>query len=83
MVFDPSARSLDLLHEQLSLPMRAALIDTFGAKEQTPKVVRSRRLDVYSPGDPWLVKIPPEPGKPPGPTYRLEKDMVRSIAWCN
>jgi hypothetical protein len=70
--------SVDLALKELSPATRELLIE--GASDATPgaDVRRSRPLDVYSAGDPLIVK----PGKSEAPALRLDKAAVRSLQWC-
>ena len=74
----PKCAYLDLSEGRLSSEVRAILVDS-GARAQGASVVRSKALEIYSSSDPWLVKLP---NQAHNMTYRVDKETVRAITWC-
>lgn len=79
---NPKCGVFDLSLEQLSAELRGLIVSPDEHLDQSSKVVRSRRLEVFSTSEPWLVRLPsPEAGVPPR-SIRLDGKTVLSVEWC-
>jgi hypothetical protein len=78
----PKCGVFDLVPEQLSAELRGLIADPDDHLDPTSKVIRSRRLEVFSTSEPWLVRVPRKAPTEHPRSIRLDAKAVLSVEWC-
>lgn len=79
---EPKCGVLDLSPEQLSPELRSLIVSPGEQPDPSAKVIRSRPLEVFTTGEPWLIHMPGPVAGGPARAIRLDGKAVLSVEWC-
>lgn len=73
---------LDLVVDELSLELRALVIEPATLINPLAKIVRSKPMKVFATSGPWLVRVRDPLSSAHTRSLRIDSNAVRSVEWC-